>query len=333
MRDPYPSQLSQNEVFTYRERERTGTLLAPRIFSTGIAHIRADRTVQTPEEARDLVRPLSDYFAAEGFKEYSNDPWPVRRLIAAAARAEGLNTTIHGDHLRASIDGFSGIEHNIAVPLYDDVLQLLARSATTHTQTFGTTAGASGYWLTSGREPWGNDRIRRFAPPSVRDFLTTIWLEATVAAYAHPESNYLYPLLRNAAALAARNGRVGMGSHGDIPAIGFHQEMWLHALGGMPNHEILRSATIVGANAIGHARDFGSLEPGKLADLQILDANPLQDIHNTTSIRYVMKNGRLYDASDLTEIWPRHKPLSPIYLYDEPSLTSRATAVMRPPSK
>ena len=93
-----------------------------------------------------------------------------------------------------------------------------------------------------------------------------------------------------------------------------HYELWFYALGGMPNHEILRSATIVGATAIGHAKDLGSLEPGKLADLQILDQNPLEDIHNTTSIRYVMKNGRLYDAQDLTEIWPQHKRLAPIYL-------------------
>ncbi len=85
----------------------------------------------------------------------------------------------------------------------------------------------------------------------------------------------------------------------------------------MSNTQILRSATIVGATAIGHARDLGSLETGKLADLQILDKNPLDDIKNTTSIRYVMKNGRLYQTADLTEIWPRRKPLPPIYLWPD----------------
>jgi len=122
-----------------------------------------------------------------------------------------------------------------------------------------------------------------------------------------------------------------MGSHGDIPGIGFHYEMWLHALGGMPNHEILRSATIVGATAIGHAKDFGSLEPGKLADLQVLNENPLEDIHNTTSIHYVMKNGRLYQADDLTEIWPRQKPLAPMYLWEQ-APTADSTGSGRRPS-
>ena len=81
------------------------------------------------------------------------------------------------------------------------------------------------------------------------------------------------------------------------------------ASGGLKSHDVLRAATLHGADAIGHARDFGSLEAGKLADLQILDRNPLDDIRNTNTIRWVMKNGRLYDGSTLDEIWPRTKAL------------------------
>jgi imidazolonepropionase-like amidohydrolase len=85
--------------------------------------------------------------------------------------------------------------------------------------------------------------------------------------------------------------------------------MWGLAMGGMPVHEVLRSATMVGARAIGHADDLGSIQPGKLADLQVLDANPLENIRNTNTVRYVMKNGRLYDASTLDEVWPRQRKL------------------------
>ena len=70
-----------------------------------------------------------------------------------------------------------------------------------------------------------------------------------------------------------------------------------------------RVGTIFGAEAIGLQADLGSIERGKFADLQVLDANPLEDIANTTSIRYVMKNGRLYEAETLNEIWPRQRKL------------------------
>ena len=81
------------------------------------------------------------------------------------------------------------------------------------------------------------------------------------------------------------------------------------ASGGMAPHNALRAATIDSADAIGFAKDLGSLEVGKLADLIVLDANPLDDIKNTANIAEVMKNGRLYDAATLNETHPRQKAL------------------------
>jgi imidazolonepropionase-like amidohydrolase len=80
-------------------------------------------------------------------------------------------------------------------------------------------------------------------------------------------------------------------------------------MGGMTPLQALQSATLTGAEAIGHDRDLGSIESGKLADLQILEKNPLKDIHNSTSVERVMKNGRLYDAMTLDELWPNPKKL------------------------
>ena len=72
---------------------------------------------------------------------------------------------------------------------------------------------------------------------------------------------------------------------------------------------LLKAATIGSAEVIGHSDDVGSLEPGKFADLLILDADPLVDIANAMKIGAVMKNGRLYDPATLDEIWPNHNVL------------------------
>jgi hypothetical protein len=179
-------------------------------------------------------------------------------------------------------------------------------------------------------------KLFRFMPSSVR-LITRGWLTQITGEvqYGPPELDALRPLLAGAARIAAKGGRVGIGAHGEIPGLGYHYEMWLHALGGMPGHDILRSATIVGAEALGHAGDFGSLEPGKLADLQVLEKKPLIDIRNTMSVRYVMKNGRLYLAENLAEIWPRQRPLAGLYCQPptSPAEAARCGGCGRPPGQ
>jgi imidazolonepropionase-like amidohydrolase len=87
--------------------------------------------------------------------------------------------------------------------------------------------------------------------------------------------------------------------------------------GGRQPREVLRAATVHGAEAIGYAQDLGSLEPGKLADLVVLKDDPLRDIHKTSSIRYVMKNGELFEGDTLDRIWPDKTPLPPLWWWDE----------------
>lgn len=71
--------------------------------------------------------------------------------------------------------------------------------------------------------------------------------------------------------------------------------------GGMSNHEALKAATIRGAEYLGLDGDLGSVATGKLADLLVLDRNPLVNIRNSTSIRYVMINGRIFDAATMAQ--------------------------------
>ena len=112
-------------------------------------------------------------------------------------------------------------------------------------------------------------------------------------------------------------GIVGMGSHGEIPGLGFHWEMEAHVMGGWTAEEALRAATLGSAEAIGRDTDLGSIERGKIADLVILDRDPLTNIQNTLSISLVMEGGRLYDASTLEELWPVKRPFPHPWYWDD----------------
>jgi len=75
--------------------------------------------------------------------------------------------------------------------------------------------------------------------------------------------------------------------------------------------EVLHAATIGSSKTIGRGSEFGTLEAGEFADLQVLDKDPRLDIRNTLSNCQVVKNGRLYEASTLEEGWPRQRTLKP----------------------
>ena len=217
--------------------------------------------------------------------------------------------------LTHAIDGFSGNEHQFPIsPLFKDVVTLVAKSAIYYTPTFiiGYYDGPGSeahYFQTS--EIHDDTKLKRFIPHSILD-------EKTTGLTWYRKDQYTYPI--DAAStwqLAKAGGKVCVGSHGELQGLSFHWQLWSLQSGGMSNLEALRSATLNGAEAIGLAQDLGSIEPGKLADLVVLSKDPLQDIRNTTSIRYVMKNGELFDGETLNQIWPVEKTAGPYWWWTD----------------
>jgi imidazolonepropionase-like amidohydrolase len=132
------------------------------------------------------------------------------------------------------------------------------------------------------------------------------------------KEEYVHPgIAAGAAKVVHAGGKVCLGSHGQLQGIGAHWETWALASGGLSEHETLRAVTLHGAEAIGLDADVGSLEAGKLADILILDRNPLEAIENTNSVRQVMKNGEIYEAATLDQIWPEKKPLPKQFWWDD----------------
>ncbi len=210
-------------------------------------------------------------------------------------------------------DGFSTSEHALpAAPLYRDVVRFIADSGVGYNTTLMINGGGQDHFVVD-RHPNGDPKLNRFAPRFIVDMKTRKrdWRElhdAMFPAYG-----------AGAAAVVRAGGNVGIGSHGEMPGLGFHWEMEAHVMGGMTPMEVLRAATLGSAHVIGRDADFGSLEPGKVADILVLDRDPRADIRNSLSLIQVMLGGRLYDAETLDEVWPRQRSFGrPWYRNDLP---------------
>jgi Tol biopolymer transport system component/imidazolonepropionase-like amidohydrolase len=303
-------------VFSVSELVRAGTMTGPRLFSTGTILYGAEGPAKAITTSyADALTHLRRMQAVGAFsvKSYNQPRRDARQQIVEAARELGMMVVPEGGstfffNITHILDGHTGVEHNIPVaPVYEDVLRLWSESRVGYTPTLIVNYGGLNgeFFFYQHDEVWKNERLRRFVPAQILDPRARRRLMAAQEDYSYIETS------RAAKALLDRGVRVLLGAHGQLQGLGAHWELWMFQQGGMSNHEALRAATLHGAEYLGLDNDIGAITPGRLADLLVLDASPLADIRNSTSIRYVMVNGRIYDADSLASSATTRRPRRP----------------------
>ncbi len=308
-----------SEIFAAAEYQRAGRLMGPRMFSTGeiIYGARSEYFVdiQKYDDALAAVRRLKAQ-GAISVKNYNQPRREQRQMVVEAARAEGLNVVAEGGslyHMDMTLiaDGNTGVEHNIPVEhFYDDLLQFWSQTKVGNTPTLIVSYGgmSAETWFYQHDDVWKHPILSRFVPPHVLQPRSVRRLKAPETDYHH-----LFAAAANAKALRERGVLVNAGAHGQREGLGMHWEIRAMAKGGMSPMEALAAATINPARYMGFEKDLGSIEPGKLADLLVIDGDPLADIGVTDRLLYVIQNGRLYREPTLEEVVTGHRRLAPFY--------------------
>lgn len=301
-----PSNNTQ-QIFSAAELSEAGKIVAPRIFSTGTILYGAEASITAEinslTDADDHLKRLKAQ-GAFSVKSYNQPRRDQRQQVLEAARnnqmmvmPEGGSTFQH--NLTMIVDGHTGIEHSIPVSkIYDDVKQLWSQSETAYTPTLVVAFGGiwgEHYWYQHS-EVWKHPILSKLVPKSVL-------YPRSIRRRMAPEEDYNH--IKNAAVAAQLQDlgvKVQIGAHGQREGLGAHWEMWMFAQGGMTPLEVIRTGTIDSAAYIGMEEHIGSLEVGKLADLVVLDVDPIKSIYETDKVDMVMKNGRLYDSQTMNEI-------------------------------
>jgi Amidohydrolase family len=288
-----------------------GQMPGPRIYSTGPGVGFWMYNLKDLDQTRNVLKQYSKYYNTQYIKMYLVGNRQMRQWVIMAAKEQRLMPTTEGGldyklNMTQLFDGYPGHEHAIPIfPLYNDVTKTIAESKMTYTPTLLVAYGgpwAENFYYTT-ESPLKDVKLNHFTP--YEELSGKARRRAGfLGGWFAPEDHVFTKHAKSVNSVVMQGGLAGVGSHGQLQGLGYHWELWSVASGGMSPMNALRTATILGAEALGLDKELGSVENGKLADIIIMDSNPLTNIRNTNTIRYVVKNGRLYDGNTLDEIYP-----------------------------
>ncbi|WNJ19785.1 amidohydrolase family protein [Pontibacter sp. G13] len=307
-------------VFSNAELVKAGRTVGPRVFSTGIILYGADgdfkAVINNLEDARSAIRRTKAY-GAFSVKSYNQPRREQRQQVIQAASEEGIMVVPEGGsffyhNMSMILDGHTGVEHNIPVyPVYKDVKEVWGASNTGYTPTlivnYGSVNGEY-YWYQH-TDVWAKERLLSYTPRAIIDSRSRHRVMIPEEEY---ERGHILTS-QSCKALADAGVKVNLGAHGQLQGLGAHWELWMFGQGGMSEMDAIRAATMNGAHYLGMDHDIGSLEAGKLADLVVMNENPLEDLQNTEHIEYTMVNGRMYEVETMNEVGLDKRQRGPFY--------------------
>ena len=296
-----------------------GDLVGPRIYSVGdpifVTKYRSKmhRPIKSLEDALEHVKFNKDH-GATAVKDYSNHTRAARQHLAEASRQLGVNivTESFGNpqmNMTQIVDGFTGLEHTMGLePIYEDVIQLLKTSKLGITPTLVVVYnGPSGEtYFHQTERLWEDEKLLQF-------FRKDKLIRLRRPTFYWPDDHYSVQMGQTLKKIYDRGIKLHMGAHGQMMGLGAHWEMELFTQGGFTNYDAIEIATINGFAHHGLDHLLGSIEVGKLADMVIMTEDPLDDIRNTRSIEYVIKNGILYSGKDASQVYPTPIPAPKLY--------------------
>ncbi len=297
-------------AIAFRDAIRSRQVRGPNLFLAGLidgpgANAFGEFSAATPAEGRAIVKRYADN-GFEQMKLYSLLAPDVVAAICDEAHQRGMTVTGHipvSMTLSAAIE--AGMDQVAHLPIRADLAsdsgkRMIAQFVKRRT-VFDPTASWNEIGGHSTAEP-----LEHFQPgaphmPSVfLQFRASGWGSATIdSATAHTR---LARSLANIRILHDAGVPIVAGTDEGVPGFSVYRELELYVMAGFTPMDAILSATSVSAKAMKVDRDVGTIQPKMRADLIVLDANPLDAISNIRSLRYVMKDGALYERESLWKV-------------------------------